>query len=70
MMDQPTTTPSARARTNGPAARTGRWLTTHPVLGYVVPAWGRVAHPPLRTGRVGAPAPSPGRHGPDTCATT
>ena len=36
MMHRPTTTPSARARTNGPAARTGRWLTTHPVLGYVI----------------------------------
>src|SRR5688500_8340325 len=31
-----TTNPSERAGTNVPASRTGRWLTAHPVLGYVL----------------------------------
>jgi uncharacterized protein len=39
MMHPLTTDPSERARTNVPAARTGRWLTAHPVLGYVLLAY-------------------------------
>ncbi|NPC45114.1 CPBP family intramembrane glutamic endopeptidase [Nocardioides sp. zg-1230] len=46
MTHPPTTNPSERARTDVPAARTGRWLRAHPVLGYVLlayvlswPAW-------------------------------
>ncbi|RYU11663.1 CPBP family intramembrane metalloprotease [Nocardioides iriomotensis] len=38
-MPGPTTDSSERARTNVLAARTGRWLTAHPVLGYVLLAY-------------------------------
>jgi membrane protease YdiL (CAAX protease family) len=39
MMHPLTDTPSERDRTNRPAARTRRWLTAHPVLGYGVVAY-------------------------------
>ena len=39
MMHPLTTNPSERARTHVPAGRTGRWLTAHPVLGYVLLAY-------------------------------
>ena len=46
MMHPLTTDTPERARVNVPAARIGRWLTAHPVLGYVLltyvlswPAW-------------------------------
>ena len=39
MMHILTTEPSQRARPNAPATRAGRWLTAHPVLGFVLLAY-------------------------------